>query len=98
MTLSDDIFFINPFAVVYPQGTRYLARKFHWNADLDLSETDDVGFLTSLAEHLQEEHIFDSERTYISGISNGGLLSYTVACQQPETFKAMASIIRKNEW
>lgn len=83
------------FAVVYPQGTLDDVGKTHWNANLTLrSETvDDVGFLTALAEHLQETHKLDPERTFTSGLSNGGFMSYHLALSAPDTFGAMASVV-----
>lgn len=81
------------FAVVAPQGSPDRNRTAHWNAQLELSETDDLGFLSALAEHLQSEHGLDPERTFTSGISNGGVMSYALVCQRPEVFRGMASVI-----
>lgn len=80
------------FAVCYPRGTNDNQGFPHWNAGLNISTTDDVGFLTALAEYLQNEYILDSERTFSCGMSNGGFMSYHLACQAPETFKAIASV------
>jgi polyhydroxybutyrate depolymerase len=81
------------FAIVYPQGTYDDSFITHWNAGLDISDVDDIGFLTALAQQLQADHGFDPERTFTSGISNGGFMSYTLACQSSNVFKGMASII-----
>ena len=81
------------FAVVFPQGSKDASGSTHWNAQLDLSDTDDIGFLSSLAASLQEEHGLDPLRTYSSGISNGGFMSYTLVCQAPEVFHAAGSVI-----
>lgn len=81
------------FGVIYPQGTWDENWVPHWNADLEISEVDDLGYLVALAEHVQQTHGYDVERTYTSGISNGGFMSYTLACRAPNTFRAMASII-----
>lgn len=83
----------NKFAVVYPQGTRDRRDVPHWNARLTLSETDDIGFLTALAKNLQRTHNLDPERTFASGVSNGGFMSYTLVAERPDVFKAVASII-----
>jgi len=83
----------NGFAVVFPQGSLDQAGASHWNAQLDISDTDDVGFLTALADDLQQQHDLDPERTYTSGISNGGFMSYALVCQAPEVFRAAGSII-----
>ena len=81
------------FAVVYPQGKPDRRDVPHWNARLKISDVDDVGFLTALAKDLQHTHDLDPERTFASGVSNGGFMSYTLAAERPEVFKAVGSII-----
>lgn len=81
------------FVVCYPQGSLDRISNPHWNARLDLSETDDIGFLSALAITLQGQYDLDPERTYTSGISNGGFMSYTLVAEAPQVFKAAASII-----
>jgi len=81
------------FAVCYPQGLKDEEGVSHWNARLDISEVDDIGFLSELAQHLQAKHGFDKDKTFTSGISNGGFMSYTLACEAPEIFSGAASII-----
>ena len=46
----------NGFAVCYPQGADDLEGIPHWNARLKISKTDDIGFLSALASHLQAQH------------------------------------------
>ena len=46
------------FAVVYPQGKPDRRDVPHWNARLNISDIDDVGFLTALAKDLQHTHDF----------------------------------------
>ncbi len=83
------------FAVVYPQGTLDDGGTTHWNANLKLREkaVDDTAFLTYLARYLQKTHNLDPERTFSSGLSNGGFMSYHLALDAPETFHAMASVV-----
>ena len=81
------------FAVVYPQGVEDLEGASHWNAQLSISTTNDIGFLVLLAQELQAQHGFDPNRTFSSGISNGGFMSYTLACTAPDIFKGIASVI-----
>lgn len=82
----------NNFAVVYPQGLNDFFGIAHWNAELTVSTVDDVGFLTSLAQYLQTQHNLSEECTYTCGMSNGGFMSYTLACQRPDVFRAIASV------
>lgn len=80
------------FALVYPQGFDDNSGMTHWNADLTISNIDDVGFLKNLALHLQNTYKLNPERTFISGFSNGGFMSYEMIVKQPDIFKAAASI------
>lgn len=83
----------NGFVVCYPQGARDRNSITHWNARLDISNKDDIGFLSALAMSLQEEYGLDTARTYTCGISNGGFMSYTLVAEAPHVFKGAASII-----
>ena len=82
----------NGFAVCYPQGSDDFFGTSHWNAQLSISNTDDIGFLSELAIFLQEEHQLDPAQTFACGMSNGGFMSYTLACERPDVFKAIASV------
>lgn len=81
------------FAVVYPQGSVGKTGETHWNAQLELSEVDDIGFLSSLADSLAQRHQLDPQRTFVMGLSNGGFMAYTLACSVPQRFRAIASVI-----
>ena len=92
----------NGFAVCYPQGTggsedtKYTKKGTHfWNVGYEVhkNETvDDVEFITSLAMFLQEKYNLDSEKTFCTGMSNGGDMSYLLGCAVPDIFKAIAPI------
>lgn len=82
------------FLVVYPQGI-----KRRWNEGRDgLSastpegQVDDVGFFRALIEHLQAEYKADPARMFVTGISNGGLMSFRLACDLPDKIKAIAPV------
>ena len=92
----------NGFAVCYPQSTggsedtKYTKKGTHfWNVGYEVhkNETvDDVEFITSLATFLQKKYNLDPEKTFCSGMSNGGDMSYLLGCQAPDVFKAIAPI------
>ena len=84
------------FAVCYPRGTiDYLGNRF-FNAGYDfhlgIETVDDLGFLETLAEYLQTTHGLDPNRTYATGLSNGGDMCYKIACQGSDIFRAVASV------
>ncbi len=82
------------FMVCYPQGTRNLyTGQTHWNANLtEMSSVNDSAFLKDLAKKLQAEYDLSDKNTFVGGMSNGGFMSYTLACERSDTFKAIASI------
>lgn len=83
------------FAVCYPTGLGdNLQGANHWNSNFNssFSTVDDVGFLTNLAYFLQEEYNLNPEETFSCGMSNGGYMSWSLACHAPEVFKAIASV------
>lgn len=78
------------FAVCYPDG---IGDAREWNVGWVFgSRTDDLGFLTRLTDTLQARYGFDESRTYSCGMSNGGFMSYVLACERPKRFAAVASV------
>lgn len=81
------------FAVCYPHGLLDVIGIPHWNASfVNYSTVNDLGFLSELALFLQDAHGFSAECTYSCGYSNGGYMSYSLACEHPEIFKAIGSV------
>lgn len=55
--------------------------------------TDDVAFLTALVAKYVKDGAADPKRIYVTGVSNGGAMTMTLACARPQTFAAAASVI-----
>ena len=101
-TRMDSVAEKNGFVVCYPQGssstknTIYTEQgSYFWNVGYEIhkNETvDDIFFLKSLAIFLQKEYNLDPEKTFCSGMSNGGDMSYLLGCEAPDIFKAIAPI------
>ncbi|MEL6148907.1 MAG: dienelactone hydrolase family protein [Chloroflexota bacterium] len=53
---------------------------------------DDVGFVQALIDELSVTHNVDSTRIYAVGGSMGGMFSFELACQLPDTFAAVAGM------
>ena len=71
------------------------------NFSSNMTNVDDIGFLSSLANFLQSEYNLDPNKTFSCGMSNGGYMSWTLACNAPEVFKAIASVtgtMSGNDW
>jgi len=76
------------FAICYPDG---LLRS--WNVGWDFgSMADDVGFLSALIDSLLAEYSLDADRVYACGMSNGGFMSYSLACELNDKVAAVASV------
>ncbi len=86
------------FLVVYPDGTGPRAdRLLTWNAyaccgDAERQNVDDVGFLRALVGQLQGDYPVDAKRIYATGLSNGGMMSYRLACEAADLFAAVAPV------
>lgn len=81
------------FIVVHPQG-ELLEGVTHWNVGgwTLASEMDDVGFTEALIDKISEDYNIDDQRIYATGMSNGGYMSFLLACQLSERFAAVASV------
>jgi len=82
------------FILVHPDGTKDDVGYQHWNVGgwTVGSTVDDVGFMEALIQFLMSEYTIDSSRIYATGMSNGGYMSYLLACQLSERIAAIASV------
>ncbi|MEW6734898.1 MAG: polyhydroxybutyrate depolymerase, partial [Acidobacteriota bacterium] len=86
------------FIVVYPSGTGPLEdRLLTWNAGnccgyaLD-NKIDDVGFLRMVIEKMKKDYNVDSKHIYATGLSNGAMMSYRLACELSDKIAAIAPV------
>ena len=83
------------FIVVYPQGTidqrgiRFFNVGFQFHRD---STIDDVSFIRSLITVLQNELGLIRKKAFATGMSNGGDMSYLLACTSSDLFRAVAPV------
>lgn len=54
---------------------------------------DDVGFFEKMMDQVEMEFSTDSGRTYLLGVSNGGMMALRLACNLSDRFTAVAPII-----
>lgn len=87
------------YAIVYPEGVRSdgILGVRTWNAgtccDFAVENNiDDVHFISELIDQLIRDYKIDSRRVYVTGISNGAMLSYKLACEIPEKIAAIAPV------
>jgi len=83
------------FILVYPQGTD-LDGSSHWNAALpggdNKSDVDDLGFIEALINKLNNDNLIDLKKVYSVGYSNGGMMSYALACYKSNLIAAIGSV------
>ena len=87
------------FVVAYPEGVRSdgLLGIRTWNAGYccdyaSENKVDDVGFIRELIDQLVARYNIDPGRVYLTGMSNGGMMAYRLACEIPDRIAAIATV------
>ncbi len=84
------------FIVVYPDGI-----ERNWNDGRSREEVsyrahqdnvDDVGFISALIDRLVRELNVDPRRVYVTGMSNGAMMSHRLACELSDKITAIAPV------
>jgi polyhydroxybutyrate depolymerase len=87
------------FIVVYPNGTGPLEDKLlTWNAGHCCAyamkqDIDDVGFIDALIDELIARHPVDARRIYITGMSNGGMMTHRAGRELSGRIAAIAPVV-----
>ena len=81
-------------AVVYPQGIVNSIGYASWNVGTfwDFSNLDDVGFIEEMIDKISNDFNIDQDRIYACGMSNGGYMSYELACELEDRIAAFGSV------
>jgi len=85
------------FLAVYPNGTGRTSNMLTWNsgnccAYAMRNNIDDVGFIRKLIETLVATDNVDPKRVFVTGISNGGMMSFRLACELSDRIAAAAPV------
>ncbi|MFC1756976.1 alpha/beta hydrolase family esterase [Patescibacteria group bacterium] len=86
------------FIVVYPNGTGLFDNyMLSWNAGkccnfFEPFEVDDVDFIRTLIDKIQEDYNVDSRKIYISGLSNGAMMTHRLGCELADKVSAIAPV------
>jgi polyhydroxybutyrate depolymerase len=80
------------FAVAYPQGTGS-QRGFNAGSCCIGGDVDDVGFMRAIVDDIGKRACLDERRVYATGISNGGMMSFRLACEADDMFAAVAPVV-----
>jgi polyhydroxybutyrate depolymerase len=85
------------FIAVFPDGLNRAWADLRGEADragrLPPAGTDDVAFLVDLIAKFVRDGVADPRRVYVTGVSNGGHMTLTLACTRTDLFAAAASVI-----
>ncbi len=80
------------FVVVYPYGTKDTLGNRYWNAGFSPIGANDVFFLDSLVKHLISTKRIDPNGIFFCGLSNGGIMSYYMACFSETKIRGIGSV------
>jgi len=77
------------FVLIEPDGVNK-----SWNAGSCCggNKQDDVKFFRDMVTKATAELCIDSKRVYVSGHSNGGMMTYALACEAADIFAAVAPV------
>lgn len=85
--------------LVFPNGYSRLpgGQLGTWNAGACCGAArdagvDDVGFIRAVVARVKTQLAIDPARVYASGMSNGAMMAYRLACEAPDVFSAIAAV------
>lgn len=88
------------FIAVYPGGTGGMpgGRLLTWNAThccayARENKVDDVGFIRKVIDQLVASGRADPKRVFVTGMSNGGMMTHVLARELPDRIAAIAPIV-----
>lgn len=85
------------FIIAHPNGAVDLTGNRAWNT-FGATAVDDVGFLSALIDTISAGYNIDDQRIYSAGMSNGGFMSYDLACFLSDRIAAVASVTGSMLW
>lgn len=85
----------NGFIVVYPTGGKSVGSggNYAWNSyDFSGGAPDDLGFLVSLIARLRSDYNIDPSRVFMTGFSNGAMMTNSFAAAHADKITAIAPV------
>ncbi len=81
------------FIIVHPKGTESTpGGALFFNVGFFPSTIDDIGFTAALIDTISAAYNINKNKIYATGMSNGGFMSYELACTSTYKFAAIASV------
>ena len=85
------------FMAVYGEGTEFKDGWHAWNTGYllrrQVKDADDIAYLDTLIDRLIAEHGADPSRIFMTGGSNGGMMTFTYAVRRPKRLAAVAPVV-----
>lgn len=91
-TRFNDIAAREQFAVAYPYGLGGWFNDGRHYDGLGESNADDVAFMRAVVDDVAAQVKLDRHRVYATGISNGGFMSFRLACEASDLVAAIAPV------
>jgi polyhydroxybutyrate depolymerase len=89
----------NGFIAVYAEGTAFgtIEGRHAWNTGhllrRQVRDADDIAYLDALIDRLIADHGADPARIFMTGGSNGGMMTFVYAVKRPERLAAVAPVV-----
>jgi polyhydroxybutyrate depolymerase len=80
------------FVLAYPAGINQSWNAGGCCADAEARNVDDVAFIKQVIDQLVRGGRVDPKRIFATGISNGGMMDYRLACELSDRIAAIASV------
>ncbi len=85
------------FLYIHPDGTTDPRESQFWNAtdaccNFAGPKVDDSAYLAAIIEQVESTYKVDPKRIFLAGHSNGGFMSYRMACDHADKVAAIASL------
>ncbi len=93
----DDLAVAQGFSVVFGEGTQFQPGQHAWNTGYlmrgQVGGADDIGYLDTLIDLLVARHRADPTRIYMTGGSNGAMMTFVYAAKRADRLAAIAPIV-----
>jgi len=80
------------FIVVYPDGVQKQWNDGKNDTSSAKNNVDDVHFISTLIDIISQQYNIDAKRIYVTGLSNGGMMAFRLACELSDRIAAIAAV------